>query len=1266
MRLFPFLFLLLCAASVLNAGPTYPAWWLSEGVVASQPPPAPGEAGYDQATYDAWMASNYGVANLGQAKNLAHAAYDAMEAAETGSAGTTISTMVGNFSTDPDDNYVALNLGQLKAIAAPFYERMHAVGFLVTLTDGTVITSGDEYPWNPTTPVSENYALANLGQLKHVFSFTLDGWPPSAGADISIISPTSGTSILEGESISIKAWATNVGAEIDRVEFYVDDVLQYETGYAIDDVYTWTWYNASLINDSDTAHALKVIMVDVNSYQVESDTSTLNVYLDSDNDHLPDWWEMSNFANLDEFPDGDPDQDEATNLFEYVSGTDPNNELDDPANADSVVALVAPLDGDSILDKQSMIISAMATDNDTTIEHVEFYYDATLIASVYTPTSEDVYTWNWHNLPMIGTDATYSLTAVAVDIYGHRATSSAINLSIEVDSDEDGLPDFWELAKWSNLDQDGSGDPDNDQANNLFEFTHGTEPHVADTPYLNALSLVSVDSPQDGDKYFVGESLELTATATDSDTSIERVEFYANAQLIGTDYSPNPNSGYSFNWADLPLESDADTTYTFFARVIDEYGHLVDSANVSITVWKDTDTDGLPDTWEIQYFTNLDADPTGHSDADKANNLFEFLNGTNPVIEDIPSPNAESVITLILPSPTGSQVWQDESVELAATAMDADTEIDRVEFYYDDNFIGAVTSPIQGDLYYMLWNDLPNLGNGLVTTYITAKVIDVYGHRVDALQEAPLDIRGDADGDRLQDDWEITHFGVIDHDRQGDFDGDGYLNGFEHDNSTDPTDNNDYPLDNPSVIALVSPLDGSTVWEGEAVSLKASATDSDSILDRVEFYADGTLLGIDFLAANDVYAYNWKKPTADLNDGITARIIIARVYDSFGHSVDSGAITLNVIEDKDGDHMRDDDERYYFGGLSQEPNGDFDGDDASNRLELDAGSDPTNINDTPGGSPTVIAWNSPIDGDIVWQGDALNLVVAASDADTAIARVEFYDGATLLGIDVVPENSSNYSITWSPLPAQTSSLNSHTLTAQVVDAYGSVTVSSLISISIQGDLDLDGLGDDWELLHFSDLNETPEGDADSDNVSNLAEYLLGFNPNDTDSDDDTILDDAEDRDGDGAPDGWELFYGDFADYETADSGRDPDGDTLTNLLEYQYNRHPGVFDSDLIDLDDDGLLDRWEQKIIDAGLTDQDNDGDVDFYDVLGMDDFDGDGDTNAQEYANGTDPTDSTNSITDDPDADGLGSDAELLLLTHSLKPDNPSVQLSAAPVQN
>ena len=44
------------------------------------------------------------------------------------------------------------------------------------------------------------------------------------------------------------------------------------------------------------------------------------------------------------------------------------------------------------------------------------------------------------------------------------------------------------------------------------------------------------------------------------------------------------------------------------------------------------------------------------------------------------------------------------------------------------------------------------------------------------------------------------------------------------------------------------------------------------------------------------------------------------------------------------------------------------------------------------------------------------------------------------------------------------------------------------------DLDGDGMWDSWELAYFGNLNQTGNGDYDSDGVSNYLEYIQGRNP----------------------------------------------------------------------------------------------------------------------------------------------------------------------------
>jgi len=54
-------------------------------------------------------------------------------------------------------------------------------------------------------------------------------------------------------------------------------------------------------------------------------TDVLLPGLDSDGDGLPDAWELAHFGSLVFGPNDDPDGDGATNLQEYLAGTDPND-----------------------------------------------------------------------------------------------------------------------------------------------------------------------------------------------------------------------------------------------------------------------------------------------------------------------------------------------------------------------------------------------------------------------------------------------------------------------------------------------------------------------------------------------------------------------------------------------------------------------------------------------------------------------------------------------------------------------------------------------------------------------------------------------------------------------------------------------------------------------------------------------------------------------------------------------------------------------------
>lgn len=80
----------------------------------------------------------------------------------------------------------------------------------------------------------------------------------------------------------------------------------------------------------------------------------------------------------------------------------------------------------------------------------------------------------------------------------------------------------------------------------------------------------------------------------------------------------------------------SNTTLTFSLTVTDTQS-ATDVASVTITVANvDSDDDGLPDAWELQYFGNLTQGPTDDPDGDGATNAEEWQEGTDPTVADPP------------------------------------------------------------------------------------------------------------------------------------------------------------------------------------------------------------------------------------------------------------------------------------------------------------------------------------------------------------------------------------------------------------------------------------------------------------------------------------------------------------------------------------------------------------------------------------------------------------------------------------------------------
>jgi len=126
-----------------------PGWWRTRAVIVSE-----------------LIADDYAVANVGQLKHFAKAAALEMDARLDGGAGADIEALLNTWAApNPErDDFAGLTVGQLKSVSVKFYER------LAPVNEGSL-----QLPWGGAA--SDDFALANVGQLKMVFSFPISSDP---------------------------------------------------------------------------------------------------------------------------------------------------------------------------------------------------------------------------------------------------------------------------------------------------------------------------------------------------------------------------------------------------------------------------------------------------------------------------------------------------------------------------------------------------------------------------------------------------------------------------------------------------------------------------------------------------------------------------------------------------------------------------------------------------------------------------------------------------------------------------------------------------------------------------------------------------------------------------------------------------------------------------------------------------------------------------------------------------------------------------------
>jgi RHS repeat-associated protein len=180
-------------------------------------------------------------------------------------------------------------------------------------------------------------------------------------------------------------------------------------------------------------------------------------------------------------------------------------------------------------------------------------------------------------------------------------------------------------------------------------------------------------------------------------------------------------------------------------------------------------------------------------------------------------------------------------------------------------------------------------------------------------------------------------------------------------------------------VSLTSPV-ANAIFVGPAtIAMAARASDTDGTIKRVDYYRDATLIGSATVAP---YAYNWTN-------------VVPGTY----------SVTAKATDDKWGVNT----------------------------------STPVSVVVKANIAPTV-AMTAPANGSTLYIPGTVTLTANAADSDGYISKVEFLNGATLIGTDT----SAPFSYAWTNAAA-----GNYSLTARATDSKGAVTTSAAVALLVK-------------------------------------------------------------------------------------------------------------------------------------------------------------------------------------------------------------------------
>ena len=708
---------------------------------------------------------------------------------------------------------------------------------------------------------------------------------------------------------------------------------------------------------------------------------------DSDSDGIMDWFEYRMFGDLSRGPGDDPDGDEFTNQREDQLGQDPlvkdlirDGGLSSRASSAFVYA------------DTSMVKATIKSDPAGFVTQTENFLalnSNVSTASLNGETNEYHFAyWSVNGVRQAAPNGTASSqvdlnVSVTSEIIAHYLPSNE-------DSDSDGVPDWFELHQFGNLTLGPGDDPDGDGFPNKLEGELGQEARIKDLVRDGGLSSRTSTAFVYADTSMVQATIKSNPAGFVTETE----NYLALNANVSTASLNGQTNGYHFAYWSVNGVRQTAPNGTASSQV---------DLNVSVTSEivahylpsnEDSDSDGVMDWFELHQFGNLSLGPNDDPDGDGFSNKREGELGQEARVQDLvrdgglSSRISPSILYFlqINNSPDGLDL-NDTIVhankpagQTIGTFTPHDDDDPNAIGAYDLSLVDGNGSTDNAKFAITGRNLKTNALLALGTYSIRVRVADDENasfQKTFAIQAVP-DPNKDDDNDTLT---YAQEQALGTSDDNPDSDGDGFSDGAEVLAGTNPANANSRPNQAPTAIDL----NGTSVAENQVAGTivgEFNATDPDANATITLTFTDGNGSQHNNLFALDANGTLRTTETFDYETNATALHIRVKATDEHNASLAKAFVinVTNVVEDLDGD------------GIEDHVDPDDDGDGFSDVAEIAYGSDPRNNQSVANQPPSAIDLN----GTSVAENQVAGTIVGefnATDPDAnATITLAFTDG----------------------------------------------------------------------------------------------------------------------------------------------------------------------------------------------------------------------------------------------------------------------------------